>query len=198
MRAALALWLTVSGCSFVLDAGSLTDGARPSGSAGASGSSAEDCGATCDGLDARCQPTTEEPECPSGCDGRRLNGQSYLGCTTSASFEAAEVRCGEQGMRLLRIESAGENAVAVELARSLGSYVWIGGSDLGTPGTFAWPDSSVFFGDGQPVSGVYQNFGEGEPSPAAGRHCVQLHNDAAGPWSTAPCTDVKEFICKRY
>lgn len=213
MRAALALLLSVSGCSLLIDASSLSEDKSMTGgagtsnagtsnagtsNAGTSGSEPELCARSCDGLDAECRPTLDEPECPVGCDGQVLNGEPYLGCTSSASFSAAEVRCAEQGMHLMRIDSAAENAIAVELAQSLGSYVWIGGSDLGTLGTFTWPDGSAFLRDSAPISGVYQNFAEGEPSASPGRHCVQLHNDAAGPWSTAPCNDVKQFICKRY
>lgn len=222
MRAALVLLLSLPGCSLLIDANSLAEGSARSGAGGAAGAAGASsayagdagnagssnagtngsdsdpalCARSCDGLDAECNPTLDEPDCPKGCDGQVINGAAYLGCTGSARFSDAEVRCTEQGMHLMRIDSAAQNAIAVQLAQTLGSYVWIGGSDLGTLGSFTWPDGSEFFRDGQAVAGVYQNFDQGEPS--AGSHCVQLHNDAAGPWSTAPCGDVKQFICKRY
>jgi hypothetical protein len=151
----------------------------------------------CDGLDQNCQPTTSESVCPTGCTGLTFGDTSYMGCSVSASFNDAEILCQKQAMHLVEIDSASENNFVVQIAQTLGSYVWIGGSDLQVNGTFAWPSGTVFFARGEPVTGVYQNFAAGQPAATAGLDCVQLHDDAAGPWSNTRCADSLQFICER-
>lgn len=202
-----------TGCSLLLDTDALESGGRNggSGSGGTAGQSsagtagqggASDCAAetadTCDGLDAECQATLDEESCPAGCDGVVLAGISYMACSQGATWSDAEVLCQAQGMHLIRVDDEAENTRAVELARGLGSYVWLGGSSLSRAGSFTWPDGAAFFTAGAPVDGVYQNFEPGQPVADAGRNCVQLHDSAAGPWSNAPCSDVKPYVCERF
>lgn len=99
-------------------------------------------------------------------------------------------------MHLLRIDGGTANAHAMELARTIGSYVWIGGSSRTDAAQFEWTDGTVFYETGAPVPGVYQNFGPDQPVSDAERRCVQLH-DATGFWSNAPCSDSLQFICGR-
>jgi hypothetical protein len=199
---AVAGLVACSGCSLLLDTDALTREGDDSASAGrdgtsGTGSTEPSCDATCDGRDRDCQPTLDEPSCPAGCDGVVVEGHSFLACAEGASFIDAQTSCLAQGMDLVRIDSSGDNAIVVELARTVGSYVWIGGSDLGELGRYAWRDGDVFFRDGAAADGAYQNFGSGEPMMGVGRECVQLHDEPAGPWSTAPCSDVKPFVCGR-
>ena len=226
MLAGLALrgWLAVlgcSGCSVLLDGDHLASGTGRAGSdtggqassagtggqsgnvatAGAQSSSGEcavDAGDTCDGLDADCKPTLNEPSCPAGCDGIVLNGTPYMACSSGAMFNDAEVLCQAQGMHLVRVDDAAENNVTVELAAKLGSYIWIGASSLAEVDTYAWQDGTPFFRDGAAIDGLYQNFEQGQPVAGVGRNCVQLHDSADGPWSNAPCSDVKPYVCERY
>jgi hypothetical protein len=82
----------------------------------------------------------------------------------------------------------------VQLAQTVGSYVWIGASDLETLGSYAWLDGTVFFVRGVPVPGVYQSFGPDQPVAGAGQECVQLHDEPAGPWLSAPCNDLRPYV----
>ncbi len=201
--------LTVgSACTLFVDRDSLTSG-LPAGTAGAAGQGASnggfgnECVATaadvyCDGLDEQCNPTLKEDVCPDGCHGSTLNGVSYMACTASSSFDQAEVRCEAQRMHLVKVDSASENNYVVQLAQTLGSYVWIGGSNRTQVATYAWPDGSAFYANGAAVAGVYQNFGPDQPAADATRSCVQIHDDAAGFWLNAHCADAEQFICERY
>ncbi len=119
-----------------------------------------------------------------------------MGCTTSATFNDAEVLCEQQHMRLVEIDSASENNFVTQIAQTLGSYVWIGGSDLQQDATFTWPSGTAFFKAGAPVAGIYQNFAAGQPATTPGLDCVHLHDDPTGPWSTTHCSDAKHFVCK--
>jgi len=122
-----------------------------------------------------------------------------MACPTSAAFSQAELSCQAQHMHLVKVDSASENSYVVQLAQALGSYVWIGGSDLEQNGTFVWPAGTAFFATGAPVSGVYQNFAVGEPAASdAGRHCVHLHDAPPGYWYATSCTNSEQFICERY
>lgn len=152
---------------------------------------------SCDGLDRNCAPTLSEAVCPAGCKGIRYNAESYMACTVSASFSDAETLCEQQGMKLAQIDSASENAFVAQTAQSLGSYIWIGGSDLTSLGIFRWQNGTAFFQNGAAISGVYSSFAAGEPSSLSGLDCVQLHDDATGPWSSAKCGDQKQFVCER-
>jgi hypothetical protein len=149
---------------------------------------------SCDGRDEACAPASSESVCPSGCKGVAFGNDSYMGCGISATFADAEILCQKQGMHLTQIESASENNFVVQIARTLGSYVWVGGSDLEQLGSYRWPDGSAFYENGAPISGVYENF---EAAPRAGYDCVQLHDDDAGHWSGAHCADSLQFICRR-
>jgi hypothetical protein len=99
-------------------------------------------------------------------------------------------------MRLIRIDGGAENELATELARTIGSYVWIGGSNRTDEAKFEWTDGTAFYEDGAPVAGVYQNFGPDQPAPDPERRCVQLH-DSTGFWSNAPCSNNLQFVCGR-
>ena len=163
-----------SGCSLLQDAGSLSSGygdrvstAGASGG-GVGGGSAAACEPTnsdayCDGLDQNCEPTLQESACPTGCKAQLSGGVSYMGCTVSATFSDAEILCEEQRMHLVEIDSASENNFVAQIAQTLGSYVWIGGSDLQLNSTFTWTGGTVFYTDGAPVPGVFQNFAPGQP-----------------------------------
>ena len=216
MLAAIGL-AVCSACTLFVDRDSLTSGLPAAGGAGqgaagqsAGGQSANnggfgatECEVTtadvyCDGLDAQCNPTLKEAACPDGCSGSTLNGASYMACTTSSSFDQAEVRCQAQRMHLVKIDSAAENNYALQLAQGLGSYVWVGGSNRADVSTYAWPDGSAFYRNGAPVAGVYQNFGPDQPTADATKSCLQIHGDASGFWLNAHCSDAEQFICERY
>ncbi len=139
---------------------------------------------------------TDDVGCPAGCTGSTVDGVSYMACSISSTFEQAETRCEGHAMQLLRIDGGAENELAMELARTIGSYVWIGGSNRTNEARFEWTDGTAFFENGAPLPGVFQNFGPDQPVSDAQRRCVQLH-DSTGFWFNAPCSDSLQFICGR-
>lgn len=203
--AALVLGLLAPACTLLLDRDALSDGHPGPGAGGAVGlgGAGEVAGCVpadddiyCDGVDRSCQPTTADVGCPAGCVGTTVEGVAYMACSISSTFDQAETRCLGQGMHLVRIDGGDENELAVELARTIGSYVWIGGSNRTDAARFDWTDGTTFYENGGPVPGVYQDFGPDQPAADPGRRCVQLH-DATGFWSNAPCSDSLQFICGR-
>jgi hypothetical protein len=200
---AVGLGVLLSACTLLIDRDSLSSEFSKAGSDGASGAGniGGECAPEvddiyCDGLDLNCEATDEDVGCPAGCTGTTVNGVSYMACSISSSFEQAETRCQGQAMQLLRIDGGAENELAMELARTIGSYVWIGGSNLADEAKFEWTDGTVFYESGAPLPGVYQNFGPDQPVSDPERRCVQLH-DSTGFWSNAPCSDTLQFICGR-
>ena len=199
--------LTNAGAGGVGSSGAGTAGSAVAGVAGMAGTASQggsagctptDTDIDCDGLDQQCVPALQEATCPAGCTGTTRSGVSYMACTVSSSFDQAEARCQMQRMHLVAIDSVAENNFVVQLAQTLGSYVWIGGSNRLVDGAFAWPDGSAFYKDGAPVEGAYQNFGAGQPVADAARGCVQIHSDSPGAWSNTRCSDTLQFVCERY
>ena len=213
--------LVAPACTLLIDRDSLTNGRATGGTGGGGGAvaggsagstsiaggtpggSTNDCTPTdadidCDGLDQQCAPALQEASCPTACTGTTRDGISYMACTVSSSFDQAEARCQMQRMHLVKIDSSAENNFVIQLAQTLGSYVWTGGSNRLVDAAFAWPDGSAFFRDGTPVEGVYQNFGTGQPVADAARGCVQIHSDSPGAWSNTRCSDTLQFVCERY
>ncbi len=211
-----ALWLA-SGCTLFIDRDSLTNGrdgaagasaggggAGMGGQSGAAGSGGSlECALTdadidCDGLDQNCAPALSETTCPSGCTGTTQGGTSYMACSVSRTFDQAEALCQMQRMHLVKVDSSAENNLIVQLAQTLGSYVWVGGSNRLVDSAFAWPDGAAFYRDGAPLEGVYQNFAAGQPVSDVSRGCVQIHSDSTGTWSNTRCSDTLQFVCERY
>ncbi|HWZ90791.1 MAG TPA: C-type lectin domain-containing protein, partial [Polyangiaceae bacterium] len=169
-----------SGATALASGGAATGGvaglagaAAGAAAGGAAGSAGNECmmsasDTNCDGLNQNCEPTVTDTGCPSGCKGIRYNGESYMACTTSVTFSDAEVLCEQQRMRLVQIDSVSENSFVSQTAQSLGSYIWIGGSDLTSLGTFSWQSGLVFYRNGTIVAGVYSNFITGQPTTAPG------------------------------
>jgi hypothetical protein len=201
--AAVVLGGLLPACTLLIDRDSLSSEFSGAGSGGAGG--AGNLGASCvpavddiycDGMDRNCEPTAGDVACPAGCTGSTVDGVSYMACSISSTFDQAETRCQGQSMTLIRIDGGAENELAMELARTIGSYVWIGGSNRTEEARFEWTDGTVFYENGGPVAGVYQNFGPDQPVSDPERRCVQLH-DSTGFWSNAPCSDSLQFICGR-
>lgn len=151
----------------------------------------------CDGLDQACQPVQIDAACPQGCTGETDDGRQYMACATASDFANAESRCKAQGMHLIHVHSGSENQRLAELARSIGSYVWVGGSNQADQTSFTWlDDGSAFYTNDAPVVGAYENFDSGQPVDNPGRQCVQAH-DSTGLWSNVQCSDVLQFVCSR-
>ncbi len=154
----------------------------------------------CDGIDNDCNPATHDV-CPAGCMSYVFQGHGYMACTGDPTYTAAEALCVKQHMHLVKIESAAENAFLLTIMKPLGSFVWMGGTDIWKAHTFRWPDTDLIVSDGVVPAGVYTNFGNGEPASLSNTACLQLTDVSAPPpgsWTDTPCTEKQPFICERY
>jgi hypothetical protein len=174
-------------------------------SAGAAGSSStcvpsSDPTEYCDGIDNDCDPSTPDV-CPSDCVGHAFQGVGYMACSDGHTWDASEARCMAQGMHVVKVDTAPENAFVLSLVRTLGPWVWIGASDEAKSGTFKWIHGSTIIVDGAPVAGVYQNFASGQPTTLAAASCLQMNDgsvETAGAWSNTACTGGNPYICEEY
>jgi hypothetical protein len=183
--------------------GSTGGGGGDSGGSGGSGTgggsqctpSATD--ESCDGLDEKCEPIPDDDAgCPGTCEGSFVDGTSYMSCLAARDFDAAEAACQANGMHLVKIDSAQENATVLSLA--LDDYVWIGGSNRDDASVYTWLDGTTFYESDAPVAGVYQNFNTSEPSSDAELRCLQLREQGDGVWSMWRCSGMQSFVCERY
>jgi hypothetical protein len=156
--------------------------------------SAED--ARCDGLDEACQITTDDRGCSNACKGTYVRGSSYMSCIASRDFDQAEAACQANGMHLVKVDDALENATVLSLA--LDDYVWIGGSNRDDVDVYRWLDGTQFLSAGAAVGNTYQNFGTSEPAPDTKLRCVQLRESTGGTWSNWQCSGMQSFVCERY
>jgi hypothetical protein len=153
---------------------------------------------SCDGLDEACQVTTQDQGCMGTCKGSFVNGTSYMACLAASDFDTAEASCQANGMHLVKIDDADENAVVKDLAPD--DYVWIGASNRDDSDVFVWLDGTPFFsfsGSGS-VNGAYENFGMNEPAQDQKLRCVQLRRTGDGTWSNWQCSGMQSFVCERY
>lgn len=150
----------------------------------------------CDGLDQDCQITTDDPGCSNPCKGAYVNGSSYMSCIASRDFDQAEAACQANGMHLVKIDDALENATVLSLA--LDDYVWIGGSNRDNVDVYSWLDGTQFLNAGAAVGDTYQNFGTSEPAADTKLRCVQLRESTGGTWSNWQCSGMQSFVCERY
>jgi hypothetical protein len=149
---------------------------------------------SCDGLDENCQETPDDAACAGDCAGVFVNGTSYMSCFATSDFNQAEVACQENGMHLVKIDSALEDETVWSLA--FDDYVWVGGSNLADFDVFSWVDGTPFYSFVEPISGVYEHFSDTEPDQDERWRCVE--QDADGTWSTWDCAEGQSFVCERY
>ena len=140
---------------------------------------------------------------PKDCECDDFAEHAHLFCTTRRSQVNANAQCGAYQMQLVRIETPAENDFILERAAELSmhsdfQYFWIGASSVGHPGTWAWPDGSVFWeGDanGAPKNGAYFDWRTGSPANTSSESCVDM--DAVG-WVDASCSDSRAYVCEWY
>ncbi|XXT20353.1 C-type lectin domain-containing protein [Sorangium sp. So ce429] len=124
------------------------------------------------------------------CDMQTHNGHDYLFCDGQESWTDAKATCASQGMSLLTLSDAEEEAWVVNLASSYSTQKWWTGlNDRASEGSFGW-DS------GEPLS--YSNWYPGEPNNAGSNEdCGQLNRfyPELG-WNDEPCSLHLRFICE--
>lgn len=127
----------------------------------------------------------------------------YLLVTTAKTWDQAEDDAIARGGHLARIDDAAGNALILGKLGSLvtttaadggaAKYVWTGGCETATEGTYAWADGSPFWAGGSSGSaqdGLYQNWGR-NPSPHGGPEPDDYHASqnrtamAMGKWPVA-------------
>ncbi len=115
-------------------------------------------------------------------------GTTWALCHRPLSWVAAREDCLSRGGDLVSIASEDEQKVFLRKAMGL-QWVswWIGLSDLGTEGAFAWAD-------GAPVA--YSHWNEGEPNDYGGREdCAELMPWGGGLWNDLPCDRDRPYVC---
>lgn len=141
----------------------------------------------CNMLDDNCNGEVDESdECPS-CYEAESNGRRYAFCFHRQSFSYAEADCVAQGGALVAIHSEGDQDEIVALAaeRGFAGDFWLGFTDDGYEGQFAWVDGSDV---------DYSNWGGGEPNDAGGNEdCTQI--TGSGAWNDLDCDAQLPYVC---
>jgi len=140
---------------------------------------------------------------PSGCTAASFNGHNYLLCKTLLAQPSAAAVCAASGMRLARVEDATENQWLVNTLFSpvlppdqVANWIWLGGSDAVTEGSWLWPDGTLFYQNG-PVGGLYTNWGPAEPNNArGGENCLAVRINFN--WTDIQCPDAHYFCCEAW
>lgn len=129
-----------------------------------------------------CTPTAD-----CVCDS--AGGSDYLMCATEVSQYSVAAACASAGMSPLEVSGSAENEALRLALTNAGMFtlgnepmVWLGGSDTAVEGDWVWYDGELFW-DGNPVAGVYQNWGNLQPRGAA--DCLGMVAD--GTWRSRAC-----------
>jgi hypothetical protein len=138
-----------------------------------------------------------------GCTAASFNGHRYLLCQTSLTQPDAAAQCAANGMRLAKVEDAAENQWIVQTLAgpvlpvdSGVNWIWLGGSDAVTEGSWLWPDGTLFY-QGGPVGGLFTNWGQAEPNDArGGEDCLAVRISYR--WTDLDCTELHHFCCEEY
>jgi hypothetical protein len=193
-------------------------GAGSGGDGGSGGTGCLPSTERCDGLDNDCDGVVDEgATCPAACEGRVLGGRGYMFCLAAANtFSGAITRCAAQGMHLVWIESAAENAAIVSAIEASGESVdlaWIGAADRVEEGEWTWVSSLTIAGTpfwsglsaedgGASVLGGYANWGVLRPNAGMGsaEDCATINLGRtgleSGTWNDDLCSDTSPFICE--
>jgi hypothetical protein len=137
----------------------------------------------------------------AGCTSASFNGHAYLLCKTPRTNSDAAMECATQGMTLARIDDAAENQWIVNtllgtpLPRNSNVYwIWVGGSDAATEGSWLWPDGTLFYKNG-PVGGLYTNWSASEPNGSSTINCMVDRVDFF--WADEACSLTHDYACEQ-
>lgn len=131
-------------------------------------------------------------------------GHNYLLCSEQRSWVDANGGCVAIGMRLARVDDAGENQWLLNNAYKSGgnnSYVWLGGTDQAQEGDWRWTDGSLFWVGGQnglPQNGLFTGWYLGEPNNINNaENCVSLETKSTSMgWYDTRCERPQPYICE--
>jgi hypothetical protein len=138
-----------------------------------------------------------------GCVPATFDLHRYQLCKVPLTHADAAAQCAVMGMRLAKVETAAQNQWIVDTLAgpvlpvdSGVNWIWIGGSDVATEGSWLWPDGTVFYQNG-PVGGLFTNWGQAEPNNArGGEDCLAIRINYR--WTDLDCTEVHHFCCEEY
>jgi hypothetical protein len=183
------------------------NGGGGSPSAGSSGSNASgSAGLAGDGGEAGRPPAApnkcaDYPTLPA--DARCFDDatHAYLFRSETKPFTIAAAQCRFYDMHLVSIESPTEDAFILQSAGKITQpsqfdYFWIGGSTIGSPGTWHWTDGSVFWTggtNGQQIGDAYFNWRSDSPMNTGSDSCA--FSDDAG-WQDGDCTQNRPYVCE--
>jgi hypothetical protein len=126
---------------------------------------------------------------------------AYAFCPMTRPFTTAAAQCSFYDMHLVSIEGAIEDAFITEAAALITQpsefgYFWIGGSTIGSHGTWHWPDGSVFWtggASGTPNGDAYFNWRTDSPQNTGTDSCA--FSDDQG-WQDGDCTNNRPYVCE--
>lgn len=158
----------------------------------------------CDGIDNDCKADTVE-SCPNECSVHGEGLSIYLFCNVGANHANATTICGGEGMQLVRVDDANEQAYLSEeriIAFGGRTKTWLGGSDLTVENAWLWQDGDQFWqgrSGGTAVGGLFQFWRGGEPNDDGTEDCAAMRNNnsSTGRWVDSECSQVLQFICER-
>lgn len=192
-----------SGTAGSVAGGGTGAGGQPGGAGGAAGASGEG-GAGGSVVPARC---TDYAFLPDNCICQEYEEHAYFFCRTYRSFWIANINCGYDGMKLVRIDDSQENgwvrATAAAQAQPI-EFFWIGATSEDGPGvasgTWRWVDGDEFWeGDANgTLTGDYAGWRQDSPTdPATGPDEPCAYNTVSG-WDDTYCTDTRMYVCEWY
>jgi len=114
--------------------------------------------------------------CPTGYQ-LRVAGSCLRVVASAVTWDVAEADCESAGAHLVVVDDADEDL-------SVPDNVWIGFTELVTPGTFQW------------VTGIdngFRGFASGEPGSVGGASCVEARADG---WHDDNCPESKNYACE--
>jgi hypothetical protein len=189
-------------------AGESTGGTSTGGSSGVGGTGGEGgaggCSPTnggveiCDGVDNDCAGGVDDGvTCPPTCRGIAYGGNGYMVCDAEPAYADAAASCTTLGMHLVKIDSSEENAfIASTMFGTNLNFIWLGGDDIATEGTWNWNDGSLFWTgntSGSAPPGIYTNWYPGYPG-GNNADCLEMRDDAT--WDDKQCSQGKRYVCE--
>ena len=176
-----------------------------SGTSGAAGHASGAAGQATGSAGAAAQPKTcadlDPLSFPAGCTCAGNLGHVYLFCLTELGWSQAASKCGFTAMALVKIESAAESGFVLNHAHLIMTprpltFFWIGASSTGSPGTWHWPDGSVFWhgnAAGTAVGNAYFNWRQTSPQNTTTAACVFMDNNG---WEEGDCSTPRGYVCE--
>ena len=129
------------------------------------------------------------PECPGGWE--QLDRRCYLFGNSSLTWSKAEEYCKSGGGHLASVTSEKINKFLAQLLDNRNTKdIWIGATDQGVEGTFAWSDCSRW---------GFTSWEDNQPNDLNNNEdCAELNiGRQSASWNDLPCESDKKFVCAK-